>query len=140
MPRSGDRTSHLRFDQRAESEERSSWRSNIQILFSGRLFMTVTRWCNGVIGVKYRLTPESSEPRRMIENHGLKSEVLCVSKLDCVKIVNTAEKNSERSRIVVTIQSTACLMVVHSKPTGETTIGNHRSVLTVHISPPLEHL
>ena len=32
--------------------------------------MTVTRRCNGVIGVKYRLTPESSKPRRMIENHG----------------------------------------------------------------------
>jgi hypothetical protein len=43
-----------------------------------------------------RLTPESSEPRRMIENHGLKSEVLCVSKLDSVKIIPTAEKNSEK--------------------------------------------
>jgi hypothetical protein len=102
--------------------------------------MTVTRCCKGVIGVKYRLTSESSEPRRMIENHGLKSEVLCVSKLDCVKIINTAEKNSERSRIVVTIQSTACLTIVHAKPTGETTIPRHRSVLTAHISPPLEHL
>jgi hypothetical protein len=39
-----------------------------------------------------RLTPESSEPRRMIENHGLKSEVLCVSKPDCVKIIPTAGK------------------------------------------------
>ena len=98
--------------------------------------MTVARCCNGVIGVKYRLTPESSEPRRMIENHGLKSEVLCVSKLDCVKIINTAEKNSERSRIVVTIQSTACQTIMHAKPTGETTIAHHRSVLTAHISPP----
>jgi hypothetical protein len=43
-----------------------------------------------------RLTPESSEPRRMIENHGLKSEVLCVSKLACVKIIPTAKKNSEK--------------------------------------------
>src|SRR5258707_6873407 len=83
-----------------------------------------------------RLTSESSEPRRMIENHGLKSEVLCVSKLDRVKIINTAEKNSERSRIVVTIQSTACLTIVHAKPTGETTIAHHRSVLTAHISSP----
>ena len=32
----------------------------------------------------------------MIENHGLKSEVLCVSKLDCVKIIPTAEKRSEK--------------------------------------------
>jgi hypothetical protein len=32
----------------------------------------------------------------MIENHGLKSEVLCVSKLDCVKIIPTAKKNSEK--------------------------------------------
>src|SRR5260370_39334041 len=75
----------------------------------------------------------------MIENHGLKSEVLCVSKLDCLKIINTAEKNSERSRIVVTIQSTACQTIMHAKPTGETTIAHHRSVLTAHISPPWEH-
>jgi hypothetical protein len=45
-----------------------------------------------------RLTPESSEPRRMIENHGLKSEVLCVSKLDCVKIIPTAKKILKRMK------------------------------------------